>query len=208
MKSFKLILILLAPCLLLGRPPPELSATGALIVIDAGHGGADEGAKVQTVIEKRLTLTTALLTKKWLERMGYRVLLTRSRDIFVPLARRTKIANKEKAAAFVSIHFNSSSNRAAKGIEIYFHEARDRDRARASKKLASAVLLTMLHETAAASRGIRKGNFHVVRETEMPAILVEGGFMTNYEERFSLKDRRYLESLARGIARGIEAFFE
>jgi N-acetylmuramoyl-L-alanine amidase len=182
------------------------SDVAPLVVIDAGHGGSDEGAKVQTVMEKRITLTTALLTKKHLESLGYRVILTRSRDIFVSLPKRAAIANKSKAAAFVSIHFNSSPNRTAKGIEIYFYEAKDHDRARASKKLASTVLYEIVDQTAAVSRGTRKGNFHVVRETSMPAILVEGGFMTNYEERFMLKDRKYLDKMAKGIALGVQKF--
>ena len=188
----------------------ELWATGGsvapLIVIDAGHGGSDEGAKVQTVMEKRITLTTALLAKKHLEKMGYRVILTRSRDIFVSLPKRSAIANKSKAAAFVSIHFNSSPNRSAKGIEIYFYDAKDPSRSRASKKLANTVLYEIVDQTAAVSRGARKGNFHVVRETTMPAVLVEGGFMTNYDERFLLKDRKYLEKIAKGIALGVQKF--
>jgi N-acetylmuramoyl-L-alanine amidase len=199
-----LLILLLLFCVEL-----KATATGSvapLIVIDAGHGGSDEGAKVQTVMEKRITLTTALLAKKHLEKMGYRVILTRSRDIFVSLPRRSAIANKSKAAAFVSIHFNSSPNRSAKGIEIYFYETKDPSRSRASKKLANTVLYEIVDQTAAVSRGARKGNFHVVRETMMPAVLVEGGFMTNYEERFLLKDRKYLEKIAKGIALGVQKF--
>lgn len=203
MKFLNLLFILLLPFF---RIEATSAAVEPLIVIDAGHGGSDEGAKVQTVMEKRITLTTALLTKKHLEKMGYRVILTRSRDIFVSLPRRAAIANKSKAAAFVSIHFNSSPNRSAKGIEVYFYDAKDPARARASKKLANTVLYEVIDQTGASSRGARKGNFHVVRETAMPAILVEGGFMTNYEERFLLKDRKYLEKMAEGIALGIDKF--
>lgn len=204
MRVLKYLWILLFPfCLELKATTPGVAP---LVVIDAGHGGSDEGAKVQTVMEKRITLTTALLAKKHLEKMGYRVILTRSRDIFVSLPRRSAIANKSKAAAFVSIHFNSSPNRSAKGIEIYFYDAKDLNRSRASKKLANTVLYEIVDQTAAASRGTRKGNFHVVRETTMPAVLVEGGFMTNYDERFLLKDRKYLEKIAKGIALGIQKF--
>jgi len=205
MKLLAVILLFLFPFF---RLDAVSSPIAPLVVIDAGHGGTDEGAKVQTVMEKRITLTTALLTKKHLEKMGYRVILTRSRDIFVSLPKRAAIANKSKAAAFVSIHFNSSPNRTAKGIEIYFYDSKDHDRAHASKKLASTVLYEIVDQTAAASRGTRKGNFHVVRETSMPAVLVEGGFMTNYEERFLLKDRKYLDKMAKGIALGVQKFLD
>ncbi len=183
-------------------------ATNPLVIIDAGHGGSDEGAKVQTVMEKKMTLTTALLTKKYLESLGYRVILTRSRDIFVSLQKRVAIANAAKAAVFVSIHFNSSPNRVAKGVEIYYYDSKDLPRLRDSKKLGNVVLQQVVDQTEAASRGLRRGNFYVVRETTMPAILVEGGFMTNYEERFLLKDRKYLDKIAKGLSQGIHKFFE
>jgi len=176
-----------------------------LIILDPGHGGTDEGAKVQTVLEKKITLTTAMLTKKKLEALGYRVIMTRSRDIFLTLPRRVAIANKSKAALFVSIHYNSSPNPAAKGIEIYYFEAKG-DRTRESKKLANQILFQVLDQTEAHSRGVRRGNFYVVRETAMPAVLVEGGFMTNMDERFNLKDRKYLEKIAKGIAQGVHKF--
>lgn len=177
-----------------------------LIILDPGHGGTDEGAKVQTVLEKKIALTTAMLTKKQLEALGYRVIMTRSRDIFLTLPRRVAIANKSKAALFVSIHYNSSPNATAKGIEIYYYEAKGENRTRDSKKLANHILYQVLDQTEAHSRGVRRGNFYVVRETSMPAVLVEGGFMTNYDERFNLKNRKYLEKIAKGIAQGVHKF--
>lgn len=177
-----------------------------LIILDPGHGGTDEGAKVQSVLEKRITLTTALMTKKQLEALGYRVIMTRSRDVFLTLPRRVSIANKSKAALFVSIHYNSSPNPSAKGIEIYYFEQKGGDRTRSSKRLANQILHQMLDQTEAHSRGVRRGNFYVVRETDMPAVLVEGGFLTNYDERFNLKDRKYLEKIAKGIAQGVHKY--
>ena len=177
-----------------------------LIILDPGHGGTDEGAKVQSVMEKRITLTTALMTKKQLEALGYRVIMTRSRDVFLTLPRRVAIANKAKAALFVSIHYNSSPNASAKGIEIYYFDSKGGDRMRDSKRLANTILHQVLDQTEAHSRGVRRGNFYVVRETSMPAVLVEGGFMTNYDERFRLKDRKYLEKIAKGIAQGVHNY--
>jgi N-acetylmuramoyl-L-alanine amidase len=177
-----------------------------LIILDPGHGGTDEGAKVQSMMEKRVALSTALMTKRQLETLGYRVILTRSRDIFLALPRRVAIANKSKGALFVSIHYNSSPNAIAKGIEIYYYEAKGEARTRASKRLANHILHQVLDQTEAHSRGVRRGNFYVVRETAMPAVLVEGGFMTNQDERSLLKDRKYLEKIAKGIAQGVHDY--
>lgn len=179
-----------------------------LIILDAGHGGTDEGTKFNTFLEKKITLTTALLTKKHLEEFGYRVLLTRSRDIFVPLEKRCTIANNNKAALFVSLHYNASKNREAHGIEIFYCDSKERWRSHASKKLANCILYYLLDGTGAHSRGVKKGNFHVIRETEMPAVLVEGGFVTNRDERLLLRDKNYIDRVAKGIAEGIHKYLK
>jgi len=179
-----------------------------LIVLDPGHGGTDEGAKIHYFMEKRLTLMTTLLVRKYLEEMGYRVIMTRSKDVFIPLHRRVSIASKTKAVLFASIHYNSSPSTEANGIEIFYHNGSDFKRVKESKKLASSVLTELISQTSAHSRGVKSGNFHVIRETSMPAILVEGGFMTNNEERTNLRDKRYLEKIAKGIALGIDKYLK
>ncbi|MBS0648626.1 MAG: N-acetylmuramoyl-L-alanine amidase [Verrucomicrobia bacterium] len=177
-----------------------------LIILDAGHGGTDEGAKIHYFMEKRLTLMTTLLLRKYLNEMGYRVIMTRSKDVFIPLERRVSIANKTKAVMFVSIHYNSSPSPDAHGIEIFYHNGSDHKRAQQSKQLGSSILSELIAETHALSRGVKNGNFHVIRETSMPAVLVEGGFMTNTEERSNLRDKKYLEKIAKGVAQGIDKF--
>ena len=92
-----------------------------LIILDPGHGGSDEGAKIHFFMEKSLTLMTSLLLRKHLNELGYRVIMTRSKDVFIPLYRRVSIANKTKAALFVSVHFNSSPSPDAHGIEIFYY---------------------------------------------------------------------------------------
>lgn len=185
---------------------PSTTTLKPLIVIDPGHGGTDEGAKVNTFMEKRIALTTALLTKKHLEEMGYRVMMTRSRDVYLPLQRRVSIANKTKGSLFVSIHFNSSPSTEAHGIEIFYFDSKELWRTKASKRLASCILQRTIGQTDAVSRGIKQGNFHVIRETDMPAVLVEGGFITNRDERSKLRDKTYLDQLAVGIAQGIDKY--
>lgn len=179
-----------------------------LIILDAGHGGTDEGANVHSVMEKRITLTTTLMAKKHLDEMGYKVILTRSRDTYLPLNKRVSIANNTQGAMFVSIHYNASPSKSAKGIEIFYCDSKETWRANASKRLASCILFHVIDQTEAESRGVKKGNFHVIRETEMPAVLIEGGFVTNMEERNLLKDREYLDRIAKGIAKGIDKYLK
>lgn len=177
-----------------------------LIVIDPGHGGSDEGAKINAFMEKKLTLITAQMVRRHLEEMGYRVMMTRTKDTYLPLPRRVGMANKIKGSIFVSIHFNSAPRQEVQGIEIFYFDSKEAWRTKASRRLASTILRATLEETQAASRGVKQGNFHVIRETDMPAVLFEGGFMTNKEERSRLRDRDYLNKLALGIANGVDLY--
>lgn len=177
-----------------------------LIILDPGHGGSDEGAKVHFFMEKSLTLMTSLLLRKHLTEMGYRVIMTRSKDVFIPLHRRVSIANKTKAVLFVSVHYNSSPSPDAHGIEIFYYNGNQPARAQQSRKLGNFILKELISQTHALSRGVKSGNFHVIRETSMPAVLVEGGFMTNKEERSNLRDKGYLEKIAKGTALGIDKY--
>lgn len=193
------------------KPPRKLSTTPLakpLIVLDPGHGGNDEGAKSSTVMEKKITLTTAFLTKKHLEDLGYRVILTRSRDTYISLPGRANIANKNESDLFVSIHFNAAKNSAAKGIEVFYYNQEKSKRTQYSRQLANNILYFLLDGTEAISRGVKKGNHHVTRETQMPAVMVEGGFITNPDERDHLKDRAYLDKIADGIAKGVDKYLK
>jgi N-acetylmuramoyl-L-alanine amidase len=181
---------------------------GPLVVLDAGHGGSDEGAKVRQLQEKRIALLTTLYAKRVLEQMGYRVLLTRSKDTYVSLTQRVSIANKTKAALFVSIHFNSAKNSLAEGVEIFYYKDKDQERSALSRNLANCLLQGVLDQTAAVSRGVKTGNLYVVRETQMPAVLLEAGFMTNSDEWISLRRKSYLEKIAKGIGIGIDQYLK
>jgi N-acetylmuramoyl-L-alanine amidase len=179
------------------------------IVIDAGHGGLNLGAHVRQPFceEKRITLLTALYMKKYLNQLGYRVVMTRNSDAFVPLPRRVEIANKARADLFISIHYNSSRIPSAQGIEVFFSDVSDdQNRSVLSRKLAGSILTRIVRRTHAPSRGVKKANFLVIRETNMPAVLVEGGFISNPQERAFLKDPLYLDKVARGIVEGIDHY--
>lgn len=193
------------------RIASALQTPGPTIVVDAGHGGLDLGAKAHKPYceEKRISLLTARLVKKYLSQLGYHVIMTRSSDVFITLSKRVEIANKAGSDLFVSLHFNSSRNPTAKGIEVFFCDAKSSAlRTSSSKRLASMVLTRLIRRTRAVSRGVKKGNFYVIRETQMPAILVEGGFISNPRERSSLKDPKYIDEIARAVADGIDTYFK
>ncbi|MFA6501534.1 MAG: N-acetylmuramoyl-L-alanine amidase [Parachlamydiales bacterium] len=182
-----------------------------IIILDAGHGGLDKGAKIRYpyLEEKRLAMTTVLFTKEYLEQYGYKVLLTRDKDYFVPLKKRVDRANNLNAEIFVSVHFNSCPNKLANGIEIYFHDSNEnKSKTKHSKNLANCVLTDLIKNTSANSRGIRKGDFVVVKETKMPSILIEAGFLTNSQERDNIRKKTYLEKISLGIAEGIDNFIK
>ncbi len=181
------------------------------IVIDPGHGGHNLGAHMSNPYceEKRFTLLTARLVRKYLTQLGYRVVMTRAVDSFVSLPRRVEIANHSHGDLFVSIHFNSSRNPIPHGVEVFFADSKEEpQRIQLSRKLAACVLSRVVCRTQAASRGVKKANFLVIRETQMPSILVEGGFISNAQERSFLKDPRYIEKIARGIVEGIDHYFK
>lgn len=183
-----------------------------LVVVDAGHGGEDFGTKASSqprCYEKNLNLSTAHMLKNFLQQMGFQVVMTRDDDIFVSLGDRAQIANRLKPILFVSVHYNSAPNEKASGIEVFYYDSdKDNRRTESSKKLAQAVLDHVIDNTKAKSRGVKHGNLAVIRETNMPAILVEGGFLTNESETQKLRDSQYLKGLAWGIAQGIQDFVD
>ena len=181
-----------------------------LIIIDPGHGGDDFGTNSlgsSKYHEKYLNLTTSQFLRGFLKQLGYRVILTRTDDTFIALDQRADFANKKNADLFVSIHYNSAPSREADGIEIfYYQDNASASRTKQSKALARDVLGQILQQTQAKSRGVKQGNLAVIRETKMPAILIEGGFMTNAVEMEKIKKSAYQKSIAQGIAQGIQEY--
>ena len=146
------------------------------IVIDAGHGGHDRGGGPgQYIPEKPYTLDVALRLRARLREAGFRTVMTRDGDYFVGLRERCQIANSQGDAVFVSIHFNSAPREGASGIETYYYSGR-------SGSLAAALHSAVLRATGAEDRHVRVRGYYVLRHTEIPAALVEGGFLTNYSE--------------------------
>lgn len=189
-----------------------LSKSKALVMIDAGHGGHDTGTYgsiSKEYPEKDLTLTTATMLKGFLDAMGYKTVMIRQSDIFIDRYERARIANQKKPKIYVSIHYNFAEEKQAHGIEVFYYQSEtDKERSESSKLLGKAILQRVLARTGAKSRGVKHGNYAVVRETEMPAVIIEGGFLTNHEEMEKLKDPAYLKTLALGIAQGINDYLK
>ena len=189
---------------------PPLLVQNFFIIIDPGHGGHDVGTQSISkprYQEKSLNLVTAQFVKSFLQQLGYQVLMTREDDTFVSLDKRALFANERKPTLFVSIHYNSAPSAEAQGIEVFFYQSKEKKaRTIKSKRLAQAVLKNVVAQTQAKSRGVKQANYAVIRETTMPAVLVEGGFVTNEAELQNLKDPTYLKLIAWGIVRGIEEY--
>lgn len=178
-----------------------------IIVLDPGHGGDDYGTNshgTPKFYEKYLNLATAVQVKKFLEERGYRVEMTRTDDTFIPLEDRALFANKLGATLFVSIHYNAGSSKDAEGLEVFFYkDGSNAWRLNQSKNLAQSVVDHILKHTGSKSRGVKPGNYAVIRQTDMPAILIEGGFLTNDAEMAKIKTSAYQKQMAQGITRGI-----
>jgi N-acetylmuramoyl-L-alanine amidase len=167
------------------------------VVVDAGHGGYDNGAKGrQGMSEKMLTLDVARRVKPLLEARGYRVVMTRTTDVFIPLGGRTAISNSHPDAAFVSIHFNCSPKRSADGVETYYYDRR-------SAPFASNILREIANCYGSHSRGVKYARFYVLHHNQRPATLLELGFVSNAQENAKLQDPRIRQLMAERIAAGI-----
>jgi len=169
------------------------------VIIDPGHGGQDKGGQWGLVYEKHLALDTSVRLENHLRQMGYRTVMTRRSDYFITLPQRVAIGNRHRNAIFVSVHYNYTWKQDVSGIETFYHGAD-------SRRLAEFVQQGMLRRTRAVDRGAKFARYYVIRHSNIPAILVEGGFVSNRQEREKLKAGWYREAVARGIAEGIERY--
>ena len=191
------------------------------IFLDPGHGGSDPGAISGGVREKDLTLSVYNKVSSKLASLGYTVLTSRNVDKDVDLVDRADQANKANADMLLSIHFNAGGRGIARGIETYYYQAtadrvpkinkenhNNTERLERSRKLANKVQQNLLYQTGANDRGVKRASFTVLRETSIPSILVELGFIDNPEERNKIKTNEYQERLANGIVDGIVEYYK
>ena len=198
------------------------SARSYTIYIDPGHGGEDSGASYGGVYEKNLALSVANKLKANLIQLGYQVLMTRTADYNVDFkTERSKMANQSNADLFISIHFNATGSKViGTGIETYWYQYdpeyqpkinavmhNDPNRLAESEILANQVQASLISGTGAVNRGVRRETFAVLRETAIPAILVELGFMDNQSDLQKIKEDAYQTKLANALVQGIDNWY-
>ncbi|MFL2123161.1 N-acetylmuramoyl-L-alanine amidase, partial [Marinilactibacillus psychrotolerans] len=195
--------------------------TEKIIFLDAGHGGTDSGASYDGVREKDLNLKVTRKVKANLESLGYNVLMTRETDKSLGLLERSIAANASGADIFISIHHNAMpGNSLASGIETYYYQYNsnypskinqefhnDPTRILESTKLAIDIQNSLINSTGANNRGVKASSFSVVRETAIPAVLLELGYMTSPTELAKLNTNSYQDILANAITKGIDSYF-
>jgi N-acetylmuramoyl-L-alanine amidase len=165
------------------------------VVLDAGHGGIDKGARgIDGSLEKKYALDTAKRVERGLKRNGYRVIMTRRGDYFVPLPTRVAMSNRQRGAVFVSIHYNWARRSSAYGTETFHYSSR-------SYPLAANIQREL--SRLSNNRGVKRARFHVLRNNARPAVLVEGGFLSNPSEARKIRSPFYRQRLADAIVRGI-----
>ena len=195
--------------------------TKRAIFLDPGHGGSDSGAVSNGLREKDLTLSVYNKVSSRLASLGYSVLTSRNTDKDVSLVSRADQANKSNADMLLSIHFNAGGRGASYGIETYYYKSRpeytpainkdkhdDPERLEKSRKLAQKIQQSLVSKTGAYDRGVKRETFAVLRETSIPSILVELGFIDNQEEASKIKTNEYQEKLADGIVDGIVEYYK
>jgi N-acetylmuramoyl-L-alanine amidase len=209
--------------------PTEISGRHTIrgVVIDAGHGGSDNGATSRLGNEKTYTLDTAYRLDALLRSAGLKTVFTRRTDVFVDLYERAHIASLYPDYAFVSIHFNSAMEE-ARGLETYCLSPRGAASTSSTyltrgdiQKLPgndydtqNILLASMVHSEiirlnpgdATADRGVKRARFVVIKANTIPAILVEGGFVSNRFEAARVNRSDYRQALAQAIARGVIRF--
>lgn len=191
-------LFLLAIGLLAFNAPLE-ARSFRTVVIDPGHGGHDKGGQWGLVYEKHLALDTSIRLENELKKRGFRTVLTRRSDYFISLPERVRIASRYSDAIFVSVHYNYTWKQQVSGLETFYCTGQ-------SQALASYVHSGMMSKVRVVNRGVKFARFYVIRNATCPSILVEGGFVSNANERSRMKSAWFRQALAEGIADGIVRF--
>jgi N-acetylmuramoyl-L-alanine amidase len=181
---------------------PDKGIKGKTIVIDPGHGGSDNGTTgVSGTLEKLMTLKTAELLSSKLKSEGANVILTRNSDEYVSLDARVAISVLNDADAFIAIHFDSDSNASVSGHTTYYYH-------RNQMKLAEAIDQGISANVLIPDRGVRFGDFHVIRENPQPAVLLELGYLSNSGDEKTVNTGQYQESVTNGILDGVTQYFK
>lgn len=184
------------------KPGAEGYLKNKTIVLDPGHGGGDSGTVgARGTLEKELTLRTAILLYDKLRASGANVILTRTNDSYFSLRSRVSTSQYHTADAFISLHYDSILDRSVRGMTTYYFHSYQ-------KPLAEAVHSSTLDQTKLKDRGARFGDYHVIRENNQKAILIELGYLSNPAEETTVTSPQYQEMAATGIFNGLAKFFK
>jgi N-acetylmuramoyl-L-alanine amidase len=202
-------------------PPPPARGPFAVVILDPGHGGQDSGAMCGGLLEKDLTLDVARRIDRLLDSEGVATLMTRLGDAYVSLTDRAAFANRITNCIFVSIHFNEDNKPVASGVETYYasHQINSGSSLASwlpflwrplsespnpeSQRLAGLVQEALVARTRAIDRGTQPKQFFVIANVSSPAVLIEGGFLTNKEDISKLSSEDYRDQIAAAVADGI-----
>ena len=193
----------------------------AVVVLDPGHGGQDSGAMCGGVMEKDLTLDVARRVDHLLDSEGMATLMTRLGDSYVSLADRAAFGNRVNDSIFISIHFNEDNKPVASGVETYYaaHQINSGSTFASwlpffsrptpnspkpeSQSLAGFIQEALVARTRSVDRGTQAKQFFVIANVTSPAVLIEGGFITNKDELSKLVSEDYRDQLAAAVADGV-----
>lgn len=191
--------------------PGSLPLQGKIIVLDAGHGGYDQGASSKGLIEKEINLKTAFYLKQELAKMGATVFMTRESDKFISLEDRARFAENIKGSIFVSIHTNSSESGAAHGTETYYNDQvykGDVNPYPAESKKLAALIQKELAKLPTKDIGYKQNEYHILRRNSVPGVLVELAFLNNSADATLLKSDSFLKQSANLIGDGILNYYK
>ncbi|WP_372366870.1 N-acetylmuramoyl-L-alanine amidase [Candidatus Uabimicrobium sp. HlEnr_7] len=176
-----------------------------IIIIDAGHGGKHPGAVNQDIHEKDLNLLMARYISEPLKKK-YGVRFTRTADSFISLSQR--VTSQSNAALFLSIHFNAATNKKASGFEAWISTQGNKQRLNKSNRLAQKILKNIAKDTALTNRGIRIGDFYVLKNSTVPAVLLECGFISNENDLQWFLTPKNIQKFSQSVARAIDEYLE
>ncbi len=181
-----------------------------IVVLDPGHGGRDPGAVHNGLKEKDLTLKVGLYLYELMQQMPQtKVYMTRNTDVYPEFVDRTGLANELEADLFISIHFNANVSTKPKGTEVYYLARKNEyEGTLTSKKAAQIMQNQLVSQLGTVNRGIKTENFIVLRNTIMPAVLLEIGFLSNAEDAQKFKNEENIWRSAQAIFNGIQQSFE
>ncbi|MEB3057232.1 N-acetylmuramoyl-L-alanine amidase [Bacillus pseudomycoides] len=174
-----------------------------VIVIDPGHGGNDPGSiGPKGTKEKDITLKTAKSIQKKLEEKGMTVILTREDDTFVPLKNRVATSQNKSADLFLSIHYDGFTTNDVKGVTTYYYKGLK------EQALAETIHEHLFKHIQAKNRGVKSGDYYVLRENQKPSILLELGYITNPEDEERMNSQQFQADVASGIVNGVIEYFK